>query len=104
MSDRDLPDPSELIPDSTNLFGTIDTALTHEKVAAVFAAAGWTTRRSGFDEFMLESPFAELILEGDQKSLLHGPVANLLVNAQRIADILRQAKLPFSLECYSETG
>ncbi len=88
----------EPIPEHSNFFGTVS-AVSRESVAALFAAAGWETRKCGFDEFLLESPFAELVLDGPSPFLLRGPVADILTNANVIADVLRGADLEFSLEC-----
>ena len=93
---------NEPIPEHSNFFGTV-AADSRESVAALFAASGWETRKCGFDEFLLESPFAELVLDGPYPFLLHGQVADVLSNAKVIADVLGRAHLEFSLECCSES-
>lgn len=89
------------IPDATNLYGTVRTSLTKAELAAVFAAHGWRTRKCSWIDYELRSTFGELILEADDPLLLHGPVADVLANAPRIADVLRAAHASFSLECYA---
>lgn len=77
------------IPDATNFFGTVVTELSREVVARAFVAAGWAHRKRGLDEHELSSEFAELVLDGADPLLLHGPVADVRENAGRIADVLR---------------
>ena len=61
-------------------------------------------RRCGAAEYDLRTSFAELVLESEHPFLIHGSVADIVANAQRIADVLRAAAIAFVLECYAEGG
>jgi len=45
---------------------------------------------------------AELMIEADVPILMHGPVADLLVNAEELVSPLRAAGVSFSAECYGQ--
>jgi hypothetical protein len=88
-------------PERNNFYGAIETALNKSELAAVFAASGWSIRKCTWEDYELTCGFAELILEADDPMLLHGAVAEVLQNAQGVADVLRKAGATFSLECYA---
>jgi hypothetical protein len=89
------------LPERSNFYGTIDTTLTRSELAAFFAAEGWSVRMCSWTDYELTCEVAELILEGENPMLLHGLVAEVLHNAQGVADVLRKAGALFSLECYA---
>jgi hypothetical protein len=93
-----------VFPEHANLHGILHTQLNRNAVVAFFAASGWSTRECGFAEHEIRAPFAELVLESEDPVLLHGTVADILVNAPRIAEILQRAEISFSLECYDADG
>ena len=96
MGTNDRPD----IPSEPNLFGSLDTDLMPERVAALFEAAGWTVRRCARTDYEVFAPFAELVIEGRNPVLIHGPVADVLANVGRVAEPLTRARLGYSFECY----
>jgi hypothetical protein len=87
-------------PDESNLFGSLQTSLSREQVARLFAPFGWEIRRCGWTDYEVHCDFAELVIEGENPVLIHGPVADLLANLPRIIEPLAVAGVPFSLECY----
>jgi hypothetical protein len=89
------------IPERNNLYGSIASNWAMAKLAELFEADGWTVRKCSATDYELSCPFAELVLERDHPVLLHGAVAEVGQNAQRIAAVLRKAGLTFSLECYA---
>ena len=91
------------IPDSSNFFASLNTALNHIELAKLFEKQGWAIYEPD-DCFHVEvmCEWGELIIESCSPVLLHGPVAEVLTNADHILSVLRNAKIPFSAECLDE--
>jgi hypothetical protein len=89
-------------PARNNFYGTIEGTLDKFKLAASFAADGWSVRKCSWTDYELTCGVAELILQGDDPMFLHGVVADVLRNVQGIAEVLRNAGASFSLECYGD--
>jgi hypothetical protein len=89
-------------PDESNLFGSLETSLTRERLATLFASFGWKVRKCSWTDYEVCSDIAELVIEGENPILIHGPVADLLANHPRIIDPLSHAGVSYSLECYDE--
>jgi hypothetical protein len=89
------------LPDKPNLYGTVWTHMPKSELAAMFASRGWSMRKCTRVDYELRSDYAELVLEADDPLVLHGPVAEILRNAPRIAEVLRAAATKFCLECYA---
>jgi hypothetical protein len=98
-------DPPSL-PDTSNLFGSLDSALPPERVANLFAYRGWQVRRCSWTDYEVTCEFAELVIEpSSSKSncvLIHGAVADVVANLPRIVEPLASAEIPYFLECYDE--
>jgi len=92
------------LPEGSNLYATLHGSLTAPQVVELFVASGWSTRKSGRDSHELRSNQGELVLEAQDPLLLHGALTNVLENAPRVADVLRQADIKFALECYGPNG
>ncbi|MCC7055744.1 MAG: hypothetical protein IT355_20920 [Gemmatimonadaceae bacterium] len=92
------------LPDGTNFFAVLVTPLTRPQVAALFADHGWRVRHASRSSYMVRTDWCELVLEGAQPFLLHGPVAALLTNASRIVQLCRDAGIACTAECYGEDG
>jgi hypothetical protein len=89
-------------PDESNLFGSLQTALSRERVAGLFASFGWEARKCSWTDYEVVCDFAELVIESENPILIHGPVADLLANLPRIIEPLARAGVAYSLECYDE--
>jgi len=92
------------LPETSNFYSCLCTRLTKEQVAELFRPLATKIRKCGWDEFEVFCPWAELVIEGDTPILLHGPVADVLRNAERLFALLRAVGISYSGECYSETG
>ena len=92
-----------MIPDSSNFFASLDTARSRRAIAGLFAPT-WIVRECSWTDYEVRSPFAELIIEAESPMLLHGPVAEVEVNADRILATLRAAGIGYAAECYDAAG
>lgn len=92
------------LPDGSNLFASVRTGAGAEAVAAAYARAGWPVRACGWAEWEARCDFAELVVEGGDPVLVHGPVADVVANAGRAMAPLREAGIPFDAECYDAAG
>jgi len=89
-------------PDEPNLFGSLETPLTWEWVAKLFAPFGWVVRKCSWTDYEVYCDFAELVIESENPILIHGPVTDLFANLPRIIKPLSHAGVSYSLECYDE--
>jgi hypothetical protein len=90
------------LPDGSNFFASLTAALSRAQVAALFGATGWSVRKAGWDEFEVRCPWGDLIIEGDEPVLLHGPVNGVIENAYSILAPLRDAGIAYRAECYGD--
>ncbi len=90
------------IPSSSNLYGSFRGRVSKAQIAAFFEADGWSVRKCSWTDFEVTSQFAELVIEGNDPILLHGPVADISCNVDRIAGVLAKSGQPYSLECYDD--
>jgi hypothetical protein len=94
--------PADAIPEGSNFFGSLVTSLSKGEIAQLYGAAGWTVRKCSWVDFEIRCAWAELIIDGDSPILLHGSVADVLVNADRILEPLVKAGIAHTAECYGE--
>jgi hypothetical protein len=92
------------IPAGSNFFSSLFTTLSRRKVADLFAAIGFDVRKSGWYDFELFSPWAELVIEAEAPILMHGSVSDVLIHAETLLDCLRGAEVSFDAECYDPDG
>jgi len=93
------------IPDTSNFFSSLHTAKSLREVAGLFGAAGWEVREpDDSDHVEVLCPWAELVIESGAPILMHGPVADVEVNAERILAVLRRADVTVTAECYGVSG
>ena len=90
------------LPDRTNFYASVQTDVKPEAVARLFAPPVWNVRKSSWTDFEAVSEFAEVVIESSNPVLVHGPVADVAVNGQRIVEPLVAAGLSGSFECYDE--
>jgi len=83
-----------------NLHAVLHSDSSAEAIASMYRNAGWSTRKSGFDEYELRTEFAELILEGRRPVLLHGVMVRPATNVEDVLAVLRLNGVEFSGELY----
>lgn len=89
------------LPDSSNFFCSLHTAMSRREVAGLFGAAGWEViEPDDLDCLEVRCPWAELVIEAKSPVLLHGPVADLAARAEELVAPLRAADVSFTAECY----
>lgn len=88
------------IPDSSNFFSSLHTALSREQVAELYGTLGWQVRKCSWDDYEVVTDWAELVVESEATILMHGPVAGLLARAEELVAPLRAAGVEFTAECY----
>ena len=88
------------VPDSSNFFAQITTKTSLDFVADLYRAAGWRVRKCTRTDFEATSALGELVIEG-QPILIHGPIADPIINARTVTRPLREAAIGFSYECYA---
>jgi hypothetical protein len=92
------------VPDSSNFYSSLQTALSAEQIAGLFRAQGWQVRETDTDRFELACPWAKLVVESESPVLLHGPVADVQANAERVLAVLRKAGVAFTAESFDAGG
>jgi hypothetical protein len=90
------------LPDRTNFYSSVETDSQPEAVARLFTPPIWRVRKCSWTDFEAVSEFAEVVIESSGPVLVHGPVADVTVNGQRIVEPLVAAGLSGSFECYDE--
>jgi hypothetical protein len=89
-----------MIPTGTNVYGIIDSSLSKEEITKKFSAHGWRISKASWFDWEITNDFAELILEGNEQLLIHGPVSPDYFNT--LAEKMKEIELSFSLELYDE--
>jgi hypothetical protein len=87
------------IPDGSNFFSSLHTALTREQVAGLYGALGWRVRKCSWVDYEVVSDWAELVIEAESPILMHGPADDLPARAEELVAPLR-AGVAFTAECY----
>jgi hypothetical protein len=94
--------PMAKLPDQTNFYCSVDTHDRPESLARLFAPPDWRVRKCSWTDYEAHSDFAEVVIESSGPVLVHGPVANVLVNGLRISDLFAAAGFSGTFECYDE--
>jgi hypothetical protein len=92
------------IRDDSYLCAALQTRLSRRRVARLFARLGWDVRKCTWTDYEVCCPFAELTIEAESPILLHGPVADVEANADRILAVLRDAGIGYTAENYNAGG
>jgi hypothetical protein len=87
------------IPDRSNFFASLHTPLSPRRLAGLFARLGWSVRKCSWTDYEIRSPFAGLVIEAESPILMHGLVAEVKTNAERILAPLREAGMGHTAEC-----
>ena len=93
-----------MIPESSNFFASLYTARSRRQIAEWFTPPTWVVRKCSWAGYEISSPFAELVIEAESPTLLHGPVAEVEANAGRILATLRAAGIGYTAEGYGAGG
>lgn len=96
--------PGTELPEGSSLFATVRGGADAEAVVRAYAGAGWRVRACGWAEWEARSDIAELVVEGADPVLVHGPVADVAAHAERALAPLREAGIPFHAEGYGADG
>ena len=92
------------IPDQSNFYGSLHTNLSRHQIAQLYRGLGWEVRKCGWAEYEIRCSFAELVIETESPILIHGTVADVVVNAEVILAPLGQARVSYTAECYDQAG
>lgn len=92
------------IPDASNFYSALDTTWPRQRVANLFRLLGFEVRKCSWVDFEITCDWAELVIEAEAPVLMHGPVADVLANAEKLLARLREAQIEYSAECYDENG
>jgi hypothetical protein len=91
------------LPVRTNFYSSVQTGMPPEEIARLFAPPIWHVRKCSWTDFEAVSAFAEVVIESSNPVLVHGPVADVTVNALRVVEPLAGAGLSGTFECYDES-
>jgi hypothetical protein len=92
---------SRQMPDSSNFYSSLHTRRTRREVGALFEAAGWAVREpDDWDHLEVHCPWAELVIESESPILMHGLVADVAANGDRVLAPLRAGGVGFTAEGY----
>jgi hypothetical protein len=91
------------VPDGSSFFSSVRTDWQPEAVARLFIPPVWRVRKCSWTDFEAISEFAEVVIESSSPVLVHGPVADVIVNCRRIVEPLTAAGLSGTFECYNES-
>lgn len=88
------------LPNSSNFFSSLRTAMSKEHVARLYGALGWQVRKCSWVDYEVISDWAELVIEAEDPILMHGSVVDLATRAEELVAPLRAAGIDFTAECY----
>jgi len=93
------------VPDTSNFYSSLHTTMSRREVAGLFATAGWeVVEPDDWDHLEVRCPWAELVIESAAPVLVHGPVADVAANADRVLAVLGRAGGAVTAECYGPGG
>jgi hypothetical protein len=92
------------LSEAGRFYGVLHTTLSRQQVAELFRPLASQIRKCGWDEFEIICPWAELVIESESPIPIHGLVAEVHVNAERLLTPLREAGIAYSAECYGKGG
>jgi hypothetical protein len=94
------------LPDTSNLFGSLDTGFAPARVAQLFAFRGWEMRKCSWTDYEVTCEVAELVIKASSGKpncvLIHGAAADVVANLPQIVEPLARAGIPYSFECYDQ--
>lgn len=90
------------LPESSNVFCSIDSPISKVEIIDYFASQGWQVRKTTWEDFELGCLWAELVLESDDPVLLHGLLMADKFNGLLI--LLNALNIAYRSELYDEQG
>jgi hypothetical protein len=93
-----------VIPGSSNSFASLLTTRSRRRIAGSFTPPTWVVRECAWTDYEVRSPFAELVIEAESPTLMHGPVGEVEANAGRILAMPRAAGIGYKAEAYDADG
>ena len=93
-----------MIPESSNFFASLSTTRSRRSVAELFTPPTWVVRKCGWADYEVNGSFADLVIEAESPTLLHGSVADVVAKADQILATLRAAGIGYTAECYAPDG
>ncbi|MFY0602013.1 MAG: hypothetical protein JXR03_20230 [Cyclobacteriaceae bacterium] len=88
------------IPDGHNIYGVIHGTDSKIEIATKFHELGWSVRKSSWTDFEMESEWAELHVEGENKILFKGMIDE--DKFEELENLLDKFGFKYSLELYNE--
>ena len=89
---------------TVNVYSTLITSLNKHRIAKFFSKSGWLVRKSGHNEYEIESESAELEIYGsDKEILMSGIVKNYKSTISGVIDLLQQHSIDYQIECYDQS-
>lgn len=93
------------MPDSSNFFSTLTSKLPRRRIADLFVGQGWRLREPDDKEHLwVLCPWSELIIESMNPTLVHGIIADIVANTERVIAIFEHAGATFTAESYDADG
>jgi hypothetical protein len=92
------------LPDGSNFYSSLYTKLSKEQVAGLYSPLELWSRKCSWFDYEIRGEWAELVIESKDPILMHGPVADVLANADRLLKPLRDAGVKYSAEAYDDEG
>ena len=89
-----------MIPIGTNVYGVIYSSNSKEEIVKKFGAHCWQISKASWFDWEKTNDFSELIIDGDNEILIHGPVSPDHFNS--LTEKMKEMKLSFSLELYDD--
>jgi hypothetical protein len=85
-----------------SLYLSLETTLSKENLALLFAPYGWQVRKCTRTDFEIICDRAELMIEADEPILMHGPVEQAENIVPCLLNILEAASIKYQGELYDD--
>ena len=85
-----------------DLYLTLDTRLSGNRINALFSESGWSSRMCAWTEYEITSEFAELVIASESPVLISGGINRDPDSLDRILSILDHAGVAYRFEIYDE--
>ncbi len=82
------------------IHSVLNTDLSQQQVADLFRTHGWKISKWSWTGHEIQSPWAELYLDGEGEILMHGPIAEPIAHAEELFAPLRLAGVRYWGEFY----
>jgi len=92
------------LPETANFYSSLQAPISKQRIAELYRPLAMEVRKCGWNEFEISCNWAELVLEADSPVLMHGIVADVAENAEKLLAPLKYAAIAYKAECYGEDG